>query len=238
MDKQQAIATGSRTYSSNKPCKKHGHVGLRYVCNNSCVQCRQTPDAKNKRDLWRSANLEHKRATDKEYAQRNAKKISEYHKNRYQTVLRSTRLQQYTDWKQAQADAIRTMFLDLELPTTNGSYVTEQQFKNYMIHLIVKTTGLTVIPEYSPTNKRSRGAIDMFIPELNLGIETKLNAPYWTPKLIHTQQRKYEQWLGEGNVIVTSPSGEIGITPEAVIEIVKTRHATLLESQVHELSST
>lgn len=36
---------GKKYYESSVPCKKHGHVGLRYVSNRMCVECVNARDA-------------------------------------------------------------------------------------------------------------------------------------------------------------------------------------------------
>lgn len=233
MNKEEAIELGRKVYDSSKPCREYGHIGQRYVSNNRCVECCKTSRAKDMRNAWRANNREHIRTQDREYALRNKENISAYHSNRYQTVLRVERIKKYKEWKHTQSTLIRDTFRDAAPMST--TFVTEAQFAQYLIQRIVSTTDLVVFPEYSPSGDRRQGRVDLYIPDIKLCIEAKLDAPYWRPHQIERQVHKYEQWAGEGNVIVTSPEGHIGVSPDAILTEVQNRLLTLRERSTHEL---
>lgn len=223
--KGEAITQGLKYYWSDTPCKRHGHVGYRYTSNSGCVECTKTEQRKTGRNNWRSSNTERIKKKDKEYAEQHKEQISQYHKNRYATVLREQRLQKYREWKQEQSAFIRNLYSgkDILWPNVFG---TEDSFKNYITWRIVNELQVDVMIEYSPLCDRKRGQIDIFIPLLGIGVEVKLDAPYWSPITISRQVAKYERWLGEGNVYVVSPSQRWGISVNQLIDELKTRLVT------------
>jgi hypothetical protein len=222
MTKDEAKQQGSRFYDSVGPCRAFGHVGRRYTSNSGCVECCSTEKRASGRTQWRANNTERRRYTDRAYAERNKERISAYHKERYGTLLKDTRLAQYQAEKQRQSELIKDLYLGKEMPVP-VSFSLEDLFRQHIVWRIVNEVTSTVRIEYSSTGNRSKGQIDIYLPDLGVGVEVKLDAPYWSLSLIRAQVDKYERWLGQGNVYVTSPSGRWGMLPDDLIEMLKTR---------------
>jgi hypothetical protein len=136
-------------------------------------------------------------------------------------VLRSERLAHYHTLKAQQSELIKDLYLGREMPVPMSTGV-EDLFRQHIVWRIVNEVTPEVRVEYSSKGNRSNGQIDIFLPLLDIGIEVKLDTHYWSPALIKKQLTKYEQWLGVGNVYVTSPTGRWGLMPDQLIEKLKT----------------
>jgi hypothetical protein len=70
----EAARRGLRRYYTGEPCKR-GHFGDRYTSSGRCVSCASIHDRE-----WRTKNLEHRRAYERDYYAANIDRKREQHR--------------------------------------------------------------------------------------------------------------------------------------------------------------
>ena len=80
----EAIANGSQTYQTGKPCK-HGHFSPRYVTTHACVEC-QKAIAK----VWAQENFEKLRESNRKQYQKSPEKVNARYAKRRASKKKAT----------------------------------------------------------------------------------------------------------------------------------------------------
>lgn len=84
--RKEAIASGSKTYFTGKPCK-HGHVALRFAAKGTCVVCKTEWGKSEQKKQYDEIRFKQKMLEDPNYARKTYEKFMdnnpEYHKGVY-----------------------------------------------------------------------------------------------------------------------------------------------------------
>jgi len=214
--RKDAKVKGLNRYFSGKPCKNN-HLSQRRTNNGSCIECESNYYTnryqENKEHIkklshqWKANNKEHYSLQQKEYYRTN--------KDRLLTYYKKYNKEQYEQYKQELHQIFQKMAI--HIPYDEMGY--EDAFKWHIAGKLISTFKVEVFNEYYIDR---RSCIDLYIPDLNLGIEVKLDANYWSVDQITEQVTRYQAALN-CDVIVVSHKGEFGMDVDQLITFVQDR---------------
>ena len=160
-----------------------------------------------------------------------ARNSQQYKKRREQNILYAK--QHGATSRENRRNKALDMLNDLRYPKYPVPQVNEDNVKRSIIEKL-EEIGLVVYSEFKlpgPTKK----IIDLFIPQLNLGVELKLGKIM--NRHIHADQiNKYSEHFSEENLVVVSLDGSSGLSPQQFFSFI-TKRLAKLESYFFNLAS-
>jgi hypothetical protein len=251
--RKEAKEKGINRYFTGIPCK-NGHVAERTVSEWKCIECSRLRCKKDRRNHYNKrreaeksyveSHQEDYRVRSKEYYHDHKNERTLYNKQWYE----DNKIRIIDNWKekyyanieyylslnkenyQNRKDKLQEQFMEIAPNIQFLDVINESIFEKFIAGIIINHFNIDVFSQYyiSPSSR-----IDLFIPELKIGIEVKYESTIWDTKLIETQISKYKHDLGSDyKVYCVSLTGKYGISLKDLLITLQIPLETIPEYQV------